>query len=276
MKHSAIIFVTLFPIGSSFIFDKTVAPLSDLGQLVEAQTDRRLSVSLDIGKPEAVSRLAINEIVFDLSKHAPSTHHDFVKMPGVHGTRPSLSGGLHTLTTVQDGSFISMTGKKLVKPLKGCWEIIWGNGDPSGSLLCGFEVDQDYKRNDATLPEGTVYVSFNTWTSEGLKEAQGKKERSTKRANDALKKKDEELAKMAMTNNPLQKVLHYYKAVNAAEDYYMEPNLRMKRVPSSEEVIHFEGDMYVSTKGQVWTQTLPMGKPVILGTAKMGSASKNE
>jgi hypothetical protein len=225
---------------------------------------------------KANRKTAINEIVFDLSKHAPSTHHDFVKMPGVHGTRPSLSGGLHTLTTVQDGSFISMTGKKLVKPLKGCWEIIWGNGDPSGSLLCGFEVDQDYKRNDATLPEGTVYVAFNTWTSEGLKEAQGKKERSTKRANDALKKKDEELAKMAMTNNPLQKVLHYYKAVNAAEDYYMEPNLRMKRVPSSEEVIHFEGDMYVSTKGQVWTQTLPMGKPVILGTAKMGSASKNE
>jgi len=276
MHVSIVILVSLFPVGSSFIFEKTLAPLSDLGQLVEAQSDRRLSVGLDIGKPGEISRLAINGFMFDLTKRAPSFDNEFVKMPGVHGLNPSLSGGLNMLTTVQDGSFISMAGNRIVKPLKACWEIIWRDGDPSGSILCGFEVDQDYKRNDAILPKGTVYVSFNTWTSEGLKRAQEIKERSTKRANSALNKKDEELSKMAETNNVLQKAFHYYNAMSAAEDYSKEPVKRMEIVPNTNEVIHFEGDMYVSTKGQVWTQNLPTGKPVLLGRAGMKSVSKKE
>jgi len=274
MLRSFIVLTFIFPLGNSFIFDKTSAPLSDLGHLVEAQTDQRFSVGLDIGKPGDISRLAINDIVFDLTKRPPSFNDDFVKMPGMHGPKSSLSGGLNTLTTVKDGSFVSMAGSEIVKPLNGCWEIIWRYGAPSGSIVCGFEIDQDYKRNDATLPKGTVYIAFNTWSSEGLKQAQGIKERTTKRANDALHKKHEELEKMAETNNSLQKVLHYYSAASAAEAYSRLPNARMKLIPTSDEVIRFEGDLYVSTKGQVWTQDLPTGKPTILGTAKMNSVSK--
>jgi hypothetical protein len=274
MLRSFIILVFIFPLGNSFIFDKTSTPLSDLGRLVEAQSDQRFSVGLDIGKPGDISRLAINDIVFDLTKRAPSFNDDFVKMPGMHGPKPSLSGGLNTLTTVQNGSFISMAGSEIVEPLKGCWEIIWRDGASSGSIVCGFEIDQDHKRNDATLPKGTVYVAFNTWTSEGLKQAQGIKERTTKHANNTLHKKHEELEKIAETNNVLQKVFHYYNAASAAEAYSRLPNTRMKLVPTSDEVVHFEGDMYVSTKGQVWTQDLPTGMPIRLGIARMNSVPK--
>ena len=274
LRISFIILVFFFPFGSSFIFEKTVAPLSGLGQLVEAQNDRRVSVGMDIGKPGDTSRLAIKGIVFDLTKNVPSSENDFVKMPGVHGSMPSLSGGLHSLSIVQDGSFISMEGNKVVKTFKGCWEIVWRDGDPAESLLCGFEIDQDYKRNDATLPKGKIYISFSAWTSEGLKKAQNNKERSMMRANTALKRKDEELAKMAETNNLLRKALHYRNAVSATEEYYMEPNTRMKSIPSSEETVHFEGDLFVNTKGQVWTNDLPFGKHVILGTASLESAKK--
>lgn len=274
MLRSFIIFFFIFPLGNSFIFDRPSVPLSDLGQLVDAQSDRRLSVGLDIGKPGEISRLAINGIVFDLTKRAPGFNDEFVKMPGVHGPKPSLSGGLNTLTTVQDGYFVSMAGSETVKSSKGCWEIIWKDGAPSGSILCGFEIDRDYKRNDATLPKGTVYVSFNTWSSEGLKQAQDIKQRSTKRANNAKLKKDEEIAKMIETNNVIQKVRHYYNALSATEVYMKQPTARMEVVPSSDEVIHFEGDMYVSTKGQVWTRNHPTGNPIILGTARMDSASK--
>lgn len=274
MKFSAVLIALFFPLGNSFILERPSVPLADLGQLVEAQTDRRLAVSLDIGKPGSISRLAIKDMVFDLTKSAPSFKDDFVKMPGFHGPNPSLSGGLRTMTTVQDGSFISMAGSENVKPLKGCWEIIWRKGAPSGSMLCGFEIDQDYKRNDATLSKGTVYVSFNTWTSQGLKHAQDVKEKSSKRANIAEQKKDEEIAKMAQTSNVLQKVLHYCNAVSAAEDYSKEPTASNKLVPSSDEVIHFEGDMYVSAKGHVWTKNLPSSKPVILGTARLSSVPK--
>lgn len=288
MRFSSVILAALFPLGNSFIFDtlpplppgishifeKTSAPLSDLRELVVAQSDQRVSVGLDIGKPGDISRLAVNEIVFDLTKQTPSFKNDFVKMPGWHGPTPSLSGGLNALTTVQDGSFISMAGSEIVKPLKGCWEIMWRDGAPSGSLLCGFEIDKDYKRNDATLPKGTVYIAFNTWSSEGLKKAQDFKDRSSKKANNALQKRKDEIAKMKETSNVLEKARHYYNALSAAEQYTKEPNSKMKLVPSSDEVIHFEGSMQVSTKGQVWTQNLPGGKPILLGSARMKSVPK--
>jgi len=278
MKLSIVFLVSIFSCGNGFIFEKPVAPLTNLGQLVEAQSDRRLSVGLDIGKPGDSSRLAISGLVFDLSKRAPSFNDDFVKMPGAHGPQPSLSGGLRTLTTVQEGSFISMAGSEAVKALKGCWEIIWRNGFPSGSIICGFEIDRDYKRNEATLPKGPVYVSFNTWTSLGLKEAQETKQRKTKKANDAENKKDEEIAKMKESNNVLHKALHYFNALSAAEECMntKRPLQSLNAVPSSDEIIHLEGDMYVSTKGCVWTKDNNSVKPIILGSAKLNSVPKDE
>ncbi len=277
MKLSFVSFVSILSLANGFIFDKIaapVAPLAELSHFVDAQTDTRLSVGLDIGKPGDISRIAINGLVVDLSKRAPTDHDGVVKMPGAHGPQPSLSGGLRALTTVQEGSFISMAGSEVVKALNGCWEIIWKNGAPSGSMICGFEIDRDYQRNDATLPKGPVYVSFNTWTSDGLKREQEKKDRVTKLANSAVSKKDEELAKMKETNNVVQKALHYFNAMSAAEEYSNQPTKSMNLVPSNDEVVHFEGDMFVSMKGCVWTKDKNNVNPIILGTASMKSVPK--
>mmetsp|Transcript_5772 Transcript_5772/g.14419 ORF Transcript_5772/g.14419 Transcript_5772/m.14419 type:complete len:279 (-) Transcript_5772:241-1077(-) len=263
------VLVLVLPFGNAFIREKTAIPTRDLSQLVEAQCDQRLSLALDIGNRNDISRLAIKGMEFDLTKQIPNSNDEFVKMPGVHGPKPSSSGGIKTLNIVQDGSFISMAGCETVKPMKGCWEIIWKEGAKSGSLLCGFETGKNYNRNDATLPQGIVYVSFNTWSSEGLKRAQELKERTSKRANGALQRKDEELAKMAETTNVFQKALHYYNALSAAEVYARRPHARMELVPNTDQVAHFKEDMYVSTNGHVWTQELPSGKPSVLGTAKM-------
>jgi len=269
MWSYSLILALLLPNGNAFIFDKSSSPTLDLGQLVEAQCDQRLSLALNIGNRNDISRLAINGMVFDLSKHTPNFDDEYVKMPGVHGPKSSTSGGLKTLNIVQDGSFISMAGCETVTPTKGCWEIIWKEGAKNGSLLCGFETRKDYNRNDATLPQGTVYVSFNTWSSEGLKQAQNFKERSSKRATNALQRKDEELAKMAETTNMLQKARHYYNALSAAEEYSKQPNARMELIPNTDEVVLLKGNIFVSTNGHVWTQDLPTGKPTVLGTAKM-------
>eukprot|EP00536_Pseudo-nitzschia_multiseries_P001671 jgi/Psemu1/181577/e_gw1.21.179.1 len=195
-------------------------------------------------------------------------------MPGKHWPRASYTGGLHMLNIVQDGSFVSKQGKETVKPLKGCWEIVWREGDPHGSLYCGMEMDQDYTRNDASLPKGMTYVSFNAWSKEGLKKAQEFKERSAKRANMALHKRDEELSKMLETSNIFQKGLHYYNALCAADDYFMEPNIKMKAVPSDEEVVQFEGDMYVSKNGKVWAHDSSKGKQVMIGTVSLELMNK--
>jgi hypothetical protein len=271
---SIIILISSFPLGFSFIFDSPLMPLNGLPQLVEAQYDRRISVALDIGKKKETSRLPINGIIFDLTKTTPSSGNEFVKMPGVNGPLPKLSGGIHGLNLVQDGSFVSMDGNTIVHAQKGCWEIVWKEGSPTGSLVVGFEIDQEYKRNEIALPKGKIYLSFSIWTREGLKEAQNNKERVLSLADVMLKEKDEELIKMTETGNVFEKVLHYYKAVSAVEKYSMEPVKKMNMVPNEDEVVPFDGNSFVSTKGTVWTQDLPRGQPTIIGNASLKSAPK--
>lgn len=280
MRVSFATFLAFLPFGSAFNanpFDVKLKPVSNLGQLAEAQSEQRVSLGLDIVEPKGSSRLAVKGIEFDHTKRVPSLENDFVEMPGSHGPFPQLSGGLHALTNVGVGSFASMEGHESVKLSKGCWEITWRDGAPCGSLLYGFEIDRDYKRNDATLPKGTVYVSFSAWTSKGLKRAQEIKENKAKCARKAMQKRDEEVEKMAKARNVFEKVHHYYNAMSAADDAYSQPlNSRMKNVPRSDEVIQFEGDLHVSTVGKVWTQNLPFGKPITLGAARMKSVPRGE
>ena len=269
-----IILVSSFPLGLGFIFDSPLTPLNDLPKLVEAQYGRRISVALDIGKKTEASRLPINGIIFDLTKTTPSSENEFVEMPGVHGPLPKLSGGIHGLNLVQDGTFVSMDGKTIVHAQKGCWEILWKDGSPTGTLNVGFEIDREYKRNDIALPKGKVYLSFNIWDSEGLKEAQNKKELCLTRADVILKEKDEELVKMTETGNVFAKALHYYNALSAVDKYYSSPVKKFKLVPNEDEVVPFDGNSFVSTKGTVWTQDLPRGQPTMLGSASLKSVPK--
>jgi len=269
----ASLFTVFLPLGTdSFVFDQKLAPFTELGKLIDVQTQKRVALGLDISEPKGQSRLSINGLVFDLTKSVKSLGHDFVKMPGYNGPRALLSGGLHALNNVREGTFTSMTGLELVKPSHGCWEITWRDGAPCGSLLYGFEIDQEYKRNDATLPKGTVYVSFSTWTSEGLEKARTIRDKKTEVAKKALRKRDEEVEKMGEASNVFQKAFHYFNAMSAADVAYAIPSYsRMRNIPGSDEIIHFDGDMHVSKKGRVWTQNLPWGKPIILGSARMNS-----
>lgn len=276
MKLSILLFASICSIGNGFIFEKPLAPLKNLNQLVDAQSDHRLSVSLDIGKPGDTSRLAINNLVFDLSEHAPTSNDQHIKMPGAHGPQPSLSGGIRRLTTIQNGSFISMNGCEVVNAIKGCWEIIWKKDAPAGSLIAGFELDKTYQRNAAKLEEGELYISFNTWSKEGLEHAQEEKRKSSKIVNDAENKKDDAIAKMKETNNLVERAILYFNALSAAEVYSKQPIQTMKLVPStSDEIIPLEG-MYVSMNGNVWKKDPKSDRPIILGVAKLNSVPKEE
>lgn len=215
-------------------------------------------------------------MVLDLSTAIPEADYEHVKMPGANGPHPNLSAGIRRLDFVQDGSFISQMGTKYVKAEKGCWEMVWKEGAPAGSLLCGFETPEAYKRNDATLPKGRVYIAFPIWTKDSLHYMQGEKKRIMERATEALDLKNEELAKMQETSNFFQKALHYRNAAAAAEKYYIQPITRMKLVPSENEVIAFQDDLFVTTKGTVWTKELPNGKQILLGTASLRAEAPKE
>ena len=96
-----------------------------------------------------------------------------------------------------------------------------------------------------------------------------RKEKILNQAREALEEKDAELAKMSETGNWLQKALHYRNAFAAAEKFYVQPKKQYEMVPSKDEVVSFQDDLFVTTKGTVWTKSLPNGKQILLGAANL-------
>lgn len=260
--------LSLLSTSSAFLFE-SFSPRPGLEKLINDQTDQRVAVSLDIGSgdsPEA-PRLAIKDMVLDLTNGSPSDQH--VKMPGFNGPHPNLSAGLRRLNLVEEGSYISQVGQQFVKALNGCWELVWKEGSPAGNLICGLELPEEVQRNGAVLPKGKIYITFPVWTKETLGQMQVQKDKILGLASEALAEKDAELAKMQETGNLLQKALHYRNAYAAAEKYFTQPKKKYETVPSKDEVISFQDDLLVTTKGTVWTKSLPNGKQVLLGAANL-------
>ena len=53
---------------------------------------------------------------------------------------------------------MDLTGTRYVSFEHGAWEMIWRRGAKAGALICGFDVPEEVKRNDASIPKGRVYV----------------------------------------------------------------------------------------------------------------------
>lgn len=85
-------------------------------------------------------------------------------------------------------------------------------------------------------------------------------------AEDAMKKKDEEMEKYLSESNILKKALHYRNAYAEFEKYCMYPIERMKQVPEPDEIIEMQEDLLLTTRGTVWSKNLPDGKQELLGT----------
>jgi len=126
-----------------------------------------LDVRLDIGdENEPHKRMCIRNLV--LSLEDPKDHHDddansnnskqpkIAPMPGTH---PDTSGGVGKLQVVKNGHFIDLTGTVTAKFADTAnWELVWRQDAPSGTLLCGLDLQEDAKRNSAVLPKGRIYL----------------------------------------------------------------------------------------------------------------------
>lgn len=251
--------------GNGFIFEPTAK--IGLKAIVDAQPTQKLAINMDIGKEGTNSRLAITGMMVDL--HSTSAAYEHVAMPGENGPHPQLSSGSRKLDLLKQGEFVSLTGSKLVNAIKGCWELVWKKDATAGALLCGFEIPEEYKRNDASLQAGRVYLSFPVWTKDTLAYAREQKKLVLKEAADAIKEKDEALQKYQSDPNLLQKALHYRNAYIAAEKYWLQPLRAMQQVPDEDEVVELQKDLFCTTKGLVWSKALPRGSQVLLGTANL-------
>jgi hypothetical protein len=257
--------------ASAFFFEPMIIK-PGLVQMIEAQTEQRLSVTLNIGKEGDSSRLPIKGMIFDLHKEPAQYEH--VPMPGIDGPHPELSSGARRLDLIKEGHYSGMSGLQEVRTLKGCWEMVWKKDASAGTLLCGFEVPDAYKRNDATLPRGRIYISFPIWTKNGLVDGRSEKERVIAQAKEHLNTRNEELEKMQATNNPIMKALHYRNAFEALENYEFQPLKMLEGIPDEDEVIILQDDLFLTTKGLVWSKALPDGKQVLLGTANIANRIK--
>lgn len=209
----------------------------------------------------------ISGMLLELSSKLANYVHP--KMPGADGPQPQLSSGVRTLNLIEEGTFVDMMGKTTVKALNGCWEMIWREDNPAGSLICGFDIPEEYHRNDASLPKGRAYVNFPIWTKSGLKEAQETKERMVILAKELMDEKMAELEKMQATSNPFTKVLHYHNALACCEKLGLQDSRRIEAIPSNDEIIALQDDLLLSIKGFVFSKekAFSRGQRTLLGTA---------
>jgi hypothetical protein len=183
----------------------------DLAQLTDQQTDAEweFPIVLDIGKDDE-THLAIQGMVLELHHEAVDdiNNNNKVKrvlLPGSDGPHAQISSGPRRLDVLSEGAYVDIaTGTRHVHTISPCWEMVWVQDKPAGSLICGFEIPQDYQRNAnaATLPQGDLFLSFSLWTQAGLLSAQAEKSRIQKAQDQVEVERDTHLWKRDTTNNP--------------------------------------------------------------------------
>lgn len=244
--------IALLACTHAFLFPQPMSIKTGLVQVTDAQKTIPLKIKLDVGTTKE-SRINVSDMIVELSSRIANYVHP--KMPGVDGPNPQLSSGVRTLHLIEEGAYIDMLGKKTVKTLNGCWEMVWREKSSFGSLICGFDIPEEYIRNEASLPKGRMYLSFPIWTKLGLKEAQETKERVMIRAKELVDEKMNELQKMEATGNPLKKALHFRNALAAMEKYTLLADIKAQEmVPSDSEVLPLQDDLLLSTKGLVFAK----------------------
>jgi len=248
------------------------APVLD--EIMKSKSIEKLSIHLDIGGGKDQSHLVVRDAIFDFHLGAPLEDH--VSLPGINGPHPTVSSGAQNLEVVNGGHFVSMKGAQDVKLDHSCWEINWKKDAPAGALICGFEVMEDYERNEATLAKGRTYLTFPIWDQEGLDFAREQKADVMERAEAALKEREDEMNKIPQTNNLLMKALHYRNAYAAVERYSMMPVKRMEMVPDDDEVLKLPNGLFLTTRGLIWTKVLPAGSQVLHGTATISGIVSDE
>jgi hypothetical protein len=252
--------------SSAFLFPKPISINTGLVQVVDAQETKVLNIKLDIGNfPDTY--LSIRDMVVALSSAENDRSHP--KMPGAQGPHPQLSSGVRSLDVMEDGYFIGMNGKVMVKALNGCWEMVWREHNAFGSLIFGFEIPEEYVRNHAILPKGRLYLSFPVWTKIGLLEAQDMKQRTLARSKDLIADKVKEFEKMEATSNPFKKALHFRNALTAVEKHSFIDVSGLASIPTNDGIIYLQDDLLLSKTGMAFSKDRIyfQSKHDLLGTA---------
>lgn len=202
-----------------------------------------------------------------------------ISLPGADGPRPNLSSGPHRIEVMNDGSFINMDGLQTVQLKHGVWELVWRDDGLAGLIICGFQLDQDARRNDAILPKGNLYLTFPIWSTKGLQEKQAEKQKAESKYRKYESERNLQLANLKGTPNLLKKAMYFRQAAKAVENMDNTGFHLMVNLPSEDEVLDVGGDandeglLKMVKTGTLWSKTGSFrsndGKQRLIGTASL-------
>jgi hypothetical protein len=248
---------TTTPLSNGFIqnlFQKKNLDLRpELRQITDKQIDAKFNILLNIGK-EDETHLAIQGMVLELHRE-PADDVKRVLLPGSDGPHSQISSGPRRLDVLSEGTYVDLAGTQHVHAFSPCWEMVWIKDKPAGSLICGFEIPQEYKRNAAILPKGDLYFSFSVWTQAGLLFGQAEKRRLEEEHAQVLAERDEHLMKCDMTSNPIMKAVHIRNAFAATDKLNFFPDRDLESIPDLDQVIKLQDDLFLMTAGMVWCKS---------------------
>lgn len=242
----------------------------DLQTLVDQQDDATLNIQLHIGNEE-LGFLSARDMVVEL--HGRKATYDHVPLPGADGFYADCSSGHRSLSVMSKGSFVDLSGTQYIDCQRGCWEVCWVKDKPSGTLICAFHIDKDYKRNNAVLPEGEMWLSFPVWSAGGLRYGQTEKTKIMHQVQANLEKRDEELVKFDLSQNPVMRAIHIKKALAFAEKCNELHDRTLDTIPEDSQVLTLQDDLLLATTGLIWRKHGEGN--VLLGRALVTSASKD-
>jgi hypothetical protein len=269
MRHQLTCFLltTTMPLANGFIQNmfqnQNVAGRPELPQITDKQTDAQFHIILDIGK-EDETHLAIQGLVLELHHEPADNNVRRVLLPGSDGPHSQTSSGPRRLDVLSEGTYVDIAGTQHVHTLSPCWEMVWVQGKPAGSLICGFELPQEYKRNAAILPKGDLFLSFSVWTKAGLLLGQAEKRRVEEEHAQVPAEHEEHMRKCDMTSNPIMKAVHSGHAFVAEDKLNWLPDDKgLESVPDFlEQIIKLQDDLFVMNTGMVWSKNGEFGTNV--------------
>lgn len=239
----------------------------DLYDIVDrqCQDNTQLDIQLHVGDDES-GFLTVQNMVIQLGgTYNDGEASEHVKLPGSDGVYSECSSGAHRLKILSKGQFVTMDGLQHIDCQKGCWEMCWMRGTPAGTIVFAFNLPQTYSRNNAVLPEGSMWVSFPLWSVEGLKFGQAAKQEVLDEIELYNQKWNEELEKYSLTNNPIMKAIHERNADIFAEKCDEIWDYSMNTIPDDDQCHMLQEDLLLSKRGLLWKKD--GDKDILLGDA---------
>ncbi|KAL7523448.1 hypothetical protein ACHAXR_001055 [Thalassiosira sp. AJA248-18] len=247
----------------------------------EAQ-DALLKIHLDIGQTDVKrgrpvvtgNRLGVDGLLIEL-RGKEDAEYKHPNLPGANGPNPQLSTGAKTLGLLKEGKFVDHTGSRSVSMEHGVWEMIWRRDANAGALICGFDVPEEVKRNDASP---YLCYTFPVWTQDSLQDLRERRVKAEEKAGEASDRLKDATRKMNEESNPLMKALHFRSACKAAEDIDYSGYRSYQSMPLERDMISLKDGLHLCSLGTVWTKKDGFfgGDHVLLGSAIATAGDRGE